>query len=89
MENNKDVVKRYVVLWGQTVDVIFVVVNTERCKQKRKQNGNIWLFLGGGGRCMVGDLRKKQQRSYSGLQSPLLGEKLILFGIKHNESLQQ
>ena len=27
---------------------------------------------------MVGDLRKKQERSYSGLQSPLLGEKLIL-----------
>ena len=38
---------------------------------------------------MVGDLRKRQERSYSGLQSPLLGEKLILFGISYNESLQQ
>ena len=38
---------------------------------------------------MVGDLRKKQERFYSGLQSPLLGEKLILFGINYNERLQQ
>ena len=66
-----------VVVWEQTVGVIFVVVNTENWKQKRKRNGNIWLLSGGKG-CMVGDLRKKQERSYSGLQSPLLGEKLIL-----------
>ena len=28
----------------------------------------------GGGGCMVGDLSKKQERSYSSLQSPLLGD---------------
>ena len=37
-------------------------------------------FLGGGGAAVYGGwfLEKKQERSYSGLQSPLLGEKLIL-----------
>ena len=44
-----------VVLWGQTGGVIFVVFNSERWKQKRKRNGNIWLLrwcvcgVGGGG----------------------------------------
>ena len=37
-----------VVLWGHTVGVIFVVVNTERWKQKRKRNCNIWLLRGRG-----------------------------------------
>ena len=36
--------------------------------------GGVCVLGGGGGACMVGDLSKKQERSYSGLQSPLLGD---------------
>ena len=58
-----------VVLWGQTVGVIFVVVNTERWKQKRKRNGNIWLlrwcvcWWGGGGGGVYGGWFEQKTRT--------------------------
>ena len=78
-----------VVVLEQTVGVIFVVVNTENWKQKRKRNGNIWLLSGGEG-VYGGWFEKKTRTFLQRLTVSLAWRKTdSVFGVSYNESLQQ